>query len=435
VLVILETMPGALASLRTLLAELNQGLAHGDDDWCFDWVKGSILNDPPGSAADLTWGGGPAAPRHEGYAVFFRANRAGAFNMVPAFVDMSEGAWRPGRWNPLNGEAHFVELSRKGRLFDYINDGHWTSGGAYNPATDALLSLDAHGATVNPWPDSEYPYVNFGHFAEPHVTQSRRPAFILADLHNGGLTAARLCPIMGFHAPSNLVRAQMGTYISGLAREPYVVHDLLANGHQDPGAFVHNAQFVAGGDYNVDSRNLPQHPDNYYGILTNAYSNALTGGADATSLLPLDGTGAKTTVQIKEPMYGHYGGDPIEDPNVGAYLSRSIDQAFYRGLAENNGGVYNFMQAIMNVAPQPYRDVIRAYGPFFDGIIRNTRQAPDRHLGPIRGIFPEYRFQFTNWADFYRDIKRGRFTTARSAAEFLHIFISDHLPLVLYFSW
>jgi hypothetical protein len=432
VLAILEVLPGALPALRTLLETLNQGLPNGDDDWCFDWVKGSIANgvDSPHNADELTWEGGPAAPRREGYAIFWRANRA-AFNMVPAFRDLSEGAWRSGRWDPLNGNGHFVELILKGRPFVWYDDSHWGTDGAYNPATSALFPLDNTGAVLPTWPNLDFPWVSVGRFSEPRRDQSRRPALMLADLHNGGNDAARLCPIIPFHAPSNANRAQMGTILASLARECNVCHSLLLNGRQNPAGFVHNAKFIAGGDYNVNARH-GQDAD-WYVLFTNAYSNLTNSGNAATSVLDLTDP-AKTTVQIRLPSHGHYSGASIETNNPDDYKFTSIDQAFYRNLVAHGAGIYNFMEAIME-NNTPYRASIRAYGPMFDRIIRQSGRRPDRDLGPEGPVFPVYGVNFTNWTDFYRDVNRGRFTTARSAAEFLRIFISDHLPLVLPFQW
>ena len=42
---------------------------------------------------------------------------------------------------------------------------------------------------------------------------------------------------------------------------------------------------------------------------------------------------------------------------------------------------------------------------------------------------------FLDWNAFMGQLAGGRFTAARQAAEFYHIFVSDHLPLVATIEW
>jgi hypothetical protein len=196
---------------------------------------------------------------------------------------------------------------------------------------------------------------------------------------------------------------------------------------------------MIGGDFNYDLFD-PQQLDFVYQKFLNDYTNKLnTGGSELALITPLAADQRRTTVQLRDHGNGHFDGPQRTGAAVGDYLSLRIDQLMYRGLAPTwaETRVYPFLDKLMQ-NPSPYRAVLRRYKTHFDQVIAGTGMAPDEDFGPLRPpvglpLYPN----FTDWEDFYHDINRNaaRFSTARSAAEFYHIFVSDHLPLILSVSW
>jgi hypothetical protein len=432
ILMIMEVLPAAGPSLQAVVNTLNAGIPGGNADWRYDWIKGSIATGsplPPVSPATTSWRGGPGSPRVEGYAFFWRSNQPAKYTLVPARNNASEGSF-PG------AVGHYLELITQGLDFDYVDDQHWWVTSGYNPATHQTLPIDNNQAALT-WQPLNFPWVNIGMFAEPRVFQSRRPAFAILNLNIAGAAQAdRLLPLIFYHAPSNRTRAQIGTFSAALSRQINVANQLDMAGNQTA-ALNRVNQAVIGGDFNW---NRPAPVDFTYAKFVDPYqNNVLNGGSNlAFNTLPHDAT----TVQIRELENGRFNGPQITT-NVNAdYYYSPIDQLMFRGLANVPAatGSVNMMQLLQNAPYSPFRASMAAYRLHFQTMINNSAWHADGTLGPLDGPvgLPVFGLRFTDWNNFYANLGRNngtrRFTTARSAAELMHIFVSDHVPLVLTFN-
>lgn len=436
VLAIMEVLPPALPCLQTLLNTLNAGLIGAAADWRFDWIKGSVdfgAPYPPTAPADMSWRGGPGSPRVEGYALFWRTNR-GTFRVVPALRNCSEGGWP----QPFGvAVRHDLELVTDGLDFDYQDEQHWQVDSGYNPAT-SLLSPFSTAMALVPWATLNFPWVSIGRFAQPRQFQSRRPAFAVLELNNGGAVANRLCPLIFYHAPSQRTRAELGTFLGGLSRQINVTQSLLVNGNQDPAVRTRNQSSIIGGDFNW---NRPNPPDFVYSKYVDPYANNVLAGG--SNLQFTTAPGDATTVQINQPQNGFFGGPPIVGVNNGDYYWTRIDQLMFRNLnsVAVSTGTYNVL-GHLRAAPSPFANSLTQFRAHFAALNLASPWLPNAVTGPLDVAGnPIYGNRFNNWNAFWADLNIGplaggpHFTTARSAAEFFHIFVSDHLPLVLTFNW
>jgi hypothetical protein len=271
-------------------------------------------------------------------------------------------------------------------------------------------------------------------FAEPRVFISRRPAFAILNLNIPGASQEnRLLPLIFYHAPSNRTRAQIGTFLSALSRQVNVANQLDGLGNQTA-ALVRVNKTVIGGDFNY-RRTAP--PDFVYRRFNNAYSNDIntSGGNLSFDSLAADAT----TVQIRTVQNGRFNGPPVEQPDNAAYRRLPIDQLMYRLLPRVTppSGVVD-MLAMLRENPSPFAPSMADYFNHFNTMMDLSGQMPDIDRGPrnVAGN-PVFGDRFTDWIEFYSDLGlpdiSRRFHTARSAAEFMHIFVSDHLPLLLAF--
>ena len=431
ILMIMEVLPAAGPSLTALVNTLNANIPGGNADWKYDWIKGSIASGspiPPTAPGQTSWRGGPGSPRVEGYAIFWRSNQPAKYTMVPARNNCSEGS-APGV------AGHFLELVTQGLEFDYVDDAHWWVTQGFSPATSQTLPFDDNVA-VGAWQPLNFPYVTVTMFAEPRVYQSRRPAFAILNLNIAGAGQAdRLLPLIFYHAPSNQKRAQIGTFSSALSRQINVVNQLDGAGNQTATLQRANKAMI-GGDFNW---RRPAPPDFVYQQFTDPYQNNVDGGSNLTfDTLP----GDDTTVQLQDFQNGRFNGNDITSNNNADYYWLPIDQLMYRNLTQvpASSGRINMLQLLQNQPYSPFRASMADFRQHFQTIINNSGWVPDPTIGPLHtalGI-PVFGFRFTNWSSFYANLGRGagtrRFTTARSAAEFMHLFVSDHLPLLLTFN-
>jgi hypothetical protein len=152
-------------------------------------------------------------------------------------------------------------------------------------------------------------------------------------------------------------------------------------------------------------------------------------------------------VQVNQFQYGTPTGPPIQDDDINAYYHSVIDNLFYRNLTNANVHAVPLLETVMN------------NGAFTGALVRNfynhiykwRRIAlarggdVDNMLGPRlpvrrQGLVPKFPHMI-NWQYFIRGLRRGDFSGdwdsdtggARSAATFIHDFISDHLPVYVEF--
>ena len=433
ILMIIEVFPSALPALQALKTTLNQGLVAPNNDWVFDWIKGSILNgspNPPTTDAQLDWKGGPTAPRTEGYAIFWRTNR-GSFKMIEAVNNVSRGG---GVQPPPPGTKHYLELITEGLNLNYVDDQNYSVDEAYNPAASQTVPLDDTGALTT-WKKLNFPWVSVATFAQPREDESRRPAFAILELNNGAPNEAdRILPLIFYHAPSNRVRAEMGTFSSALSKQINVSQQLNGT-KQKPGPanLTRVNQSIIGGDFNW-RRTDP--PDFVYQMFMKPYQSDLQGGSNMS--FAGGPVIESTTVQTRELKNGFFSGDQITGTSNADYMMLPIDQFLYRGLSQVmvSSGRYDFLSAL-RASPPRFAASLGEYYQHFQQMIAGSAWVPENDIGPLTGPvgLPVFGFRFNNWREFYTDVKRPRstrrFTSARSAAEFYHIFISDHLPLRL----
>jgi hypothetical protein len=227
------------------------------------------------------------------------------------------------------------------------------------------------------------------------------------------------------------VRASLGTWVSGLARQLAVTRTLAANGTPTDNWTQCN-KVIAAGDYNVraDASNAFET----YASYTHAYTNlAWQTGANCAFMAPVP-----TTVQLNayDATTQRYSGAEIQSNNVNAYYLSSIDNLFYRNLANVAASRPDLLTMLMDDVNLPFAGVIEQ----FDGPLQVAVNAALGlyHGNPFTGYdangdriwtYPD----IADFEDFREQVQGGVFTDARQAAEFLHIFVSDHLPLVITF--
>ncbi len=449
VLFLMEVLPGAQNALNAVLAELNNRPNAADRVWCYDWIKGAVAdnkNFPPRSSNDLSWRGGPSGcPRVEGYAIFWRSNQA-AFDVAPAVYKQSEGVQRDAQNpTPPNG-TNFLELIIDGLELEYITHQSYTAINGYDPTVSQLLPFDDNLAKQK-WKELNFPWATGQRFPAPTPYDSRRPAFAILALA-GQNASGKPCPLICYHAPSEEKRAEIGTYCAALSRQLFVTNKVLANGKQSTKAFVHSDGAIIGGDFNFHLDDV-ESPDLPYSKFLSDYDNDIDDcGANLSSITPDNLDERRTTVQLNDYGTGYFNGAARTGNATADYLSMRIDQLMYRGLTARIGGtrIYPFLDKLM-LANGPFEAALNFYAPHFVGVINASGLAVNAVTGPQKPnpnahnpnappTVPIYR-DLTNWNAFYADLQAQNpvFTTARSAAEFFHIFVSDHLPLTLSFKW
>jgi hypothetical protein len=453
ILLIMEVSSNAQASLQDLMRKLNgPPLAAPTKDWCYAFCGSSLVHAPVTSSADV---GFATDARHEGYAVLWRSNQAARFAVVPPIVDVSVAfGSQPGNGRrPASAPLNFVV---SGRPTGYVNIG-WTNkrdAAGNRVPIRAYRPLGGYTATgvypfqaavrMNNWPDLDMPTTGAANPSTLSLTGARRPVYIVVDLANGGADAQRLCPVGAYHAPSNVGQAGWGAMMTGLSRELYVTNQ-LAGANPDPAQLVRNAKAVLGGDYNfeVSGANWPSEYDFYTTVLRQTW----TGGADTreTPLHTSADTDRRTTVRLLDNHHT----TPITGANTTDYLILSIDLVFTRPfgggatdptaqrvnvlddlLADAGGGVYGTTLQALHAQLTTFVSTLPNDG---NHRMVNAGAGPEKFesgaWSPL--ICGSWGAATTNWNAFMNRLNFGRFISARRAAEYYHMFVSDHLPLVV----
>ncbi|HEX8904517.1 MAG TPA: hypothetical protein VF771_06730 [Longimicrobiaceae bacterium] len=454
-LLIMEPGIFSLPSLRDMALWLNGGLPDVDADWCLS-LTGSALasgaHDPPRDQTEVTY---MTDARVEGYAVAWRDRRA-TFDVLRGLNPIGTAPIHSSRNNqpPAGPPLNMTTRGRPTGNYDIVQPtgerkrGRQTVFGAMGGyVSSGVFPYDEDGVEMDHWPELRFPTTSTRNPSQLEMTRARRPAYVVLELANGGNTSRRLCPVAAYHAPSNAEKAEFGAMMAGLSRELYVTND-LDQGNPDPDELVHCRTTVMGGDFNysVDQAQWPE----WYAFFTGRFLRARAGGASTDPAPPPTYTdpNRRTTVQILEGDHT----TPITSASLDDYLYHKIDLAFTRGDA--TAARVNLPQLLLDDDDGVYANTLKAFHTHLTGVVaglagRNQRQTT---TGP-----QEYRWvqdrqkrwsqewkpmicgswggTFRSWATFMRQMRNGRITDARRAAEFYHIFVSDHLPLVASIAW
>lgn len=431
---VIEVSPHGLESVRQLLRSLNANQALAvNRDWAFDLIKSGLVNDVALDSSDATtWNNG--GPRREGYAFYWRTGRG--FTIVPAARPISEGAENRAA-APALPANNYLDLVTQGRPVE-LAGGAWSITGGY---TKASLFPIKNNAPVDPWPALDFLTVARGGSSRPTYQSTRRPAFVVIKT-KAGTDRTTLVPVLFFHSPSYGPLAEASVAMSSFSREHYVTYP-LDNGQPDTDELTVIDNVVSAGDYNYSAS--ADWPGMYFRY-TRAYSKTPDGGVASVAILTPPGD-TQTTIQLDgySDATGRYSGDPIESDDADDYRKMSIDNLFVRGLGRDAGtGTENLIETVME-NDNAMKNSIKAFKAYLDELY-DENDYFDANRGPYSvmrrkrrggGFFDDDVYALpgiTDWGTLYADVRRGYFTTARSAAEFVRNFVSDHLPLILKFT-
>jgi Endonuclease/Exonuclease/phosphatase family len=434
IFVIQELTRAGVSQLHTLRDYLTavfhrEGVAPEDNNWFYDWVPASYRaggegpNSNRNSSQELNWEG---QANGEGYAVFWRHN-PDKFRMllVPEIEgreNTQSGGVRP-RPLPTGVPKRVLTLVWEGR---HPRRSHpWE---VYAPG------VDPNNNNAYKWGDLNF-VGNGGSAERPNAC--RRPCFFTIDLNLYADKAERYVPIVVYHGPSatNVLNAPAtGIRLAAFSRQMFMAPDRFGQPR-----WLYSDRVIASGDYNVDGNpeSVTLHVQEAYNSFTNNFSLAEAGGANCKALVPL-GQDLSNNCTIVSVSYNPAMYIPIEENHLGAYLTAQLDNVFYRGFVAERppmGSVPNLLMEVMygNLTGE----LVRSFLLIIDEAIKDAwmidgkpqildPKNPDRW----KPVYP----QILNWNDFYAGLERGSFSSARTAAEFIFHFISDHLPLVLKFT-
>lgn len=317
--------------------------------------------------------------------------------------------------------------------------------GGYLAANVRPYKINAAGNYVlqAAWSPLNYPSTSTKAANQLEWTQVRRPAYVVVKLTG----PSTLCPIGAYHAPSNRAQSSWGAFMAGMARELYVINQV--DGADAPTAnLVRVTKGVWGGDFNhsVDTADWPGS----YNFFVSPLARDDTGGANAVGFPPYNGTDSarRTTVQI---VGGPKHNVPITSGNASNYFRYKNDLTFYPTGSGVTGRRVNLLTTVVANAGGVYTIAIQAAGAVMTAAAaavaaagatqRMTATGPQLRSGKRnRGVFVytwspiicgAWAGTFTNWGVSLGQFTLGNITDARRAGEYIHIFISDHLPLVM----
>ncbi len=308
--------------------------------------------------------------------------------------------------------------------------GRDTRGGGLNPSswTGNISGSTAvfNPAAAHPW---QYLYFTRGAGQPAGMKGARRPAYVTLDVNiPGGAPAARLTPVIMYHAPSASPAAGGGMQRAAYSRPVYQAYDPVA------AAWINNTRAVLGGDVNVVVDSVQYAQDAFTDTFAAGGANCAVGIYNPP---PMGGTRGdnplnRSTVQINNPPVA---GVPILAVNPDAYRRLAIDNVYYRGFAMGtaNSWIFDLMQAVTGayapgVIPAPVlQQFVQQITVLQQNLAVLTGAAP-----PPAPVLPGVQ----DAADLVVNLALGAFVwpnanpPARPAAEFLHMCASDHLPVV-----
>lgn len=313
------------------------------------------------------------------------------------------------------------------------------------------------------------------------VRGSRRPAYVVMIV-NG----TQVVPVMAYHAPSEALRAQLGVQFVSMSREFYVVDELqtvdgrpafagpMAGNFTGQLSRTHGT--IMGGDFNFGPTD-DVFPESNYQYFQNQFRQSKDGGANCPSFAP--------DIDPERPEEQHISRSRMTSVRLGVfdpttkvtteiygtstndYLAMPIDLVFARQLA---GCVApectreDLLPDLLVGKNQLWGKQKERYLQFFRVASRHLQQLiqradeqrrrrnwaqvatpagalvnGDHGPGLLNDDLETYSplvigsggSPVANWAVFFMGMCEGKFSTARSAAEFYRGFVSDHLPMLV----
>jgi len=439
VLMIMEMQPGMRGTLKDLVRKLNAAYpAPADKDWAYSYCGCAIANDQVDVVAvpgDLT---NRTGARSECYAVVWRYNRLGAYTMLDAIADVAY-ATKTGQNSPLN-------ISQRGRPTGDIPIGiglnEFGAMGGFDRANVYPYNWDGHAYQLeNSWSKLNYPLTGNQQQLRPSWAESRRPSYVVLQLNDGHHS---LCPVAVYHAPSKLARASWGAFMAGMARELFVVDDVDGNNDPDPTVAPVLANYgFFGGDFNysVDGTDWPEDYTYFTDNLGQWYD---TGANQRTTPAPTAADAdRRSTVQI---ITGQNHDVPINTGNTDDYLRYKIDLGFNRKIAGIAAQRVDLLTEVMANPNNAYDAALTHTAAYMDHLVLQVANAGAnqrlRPQGPQqrKRLADEVKWSylvtgawgstFLNWNTSRNQYHAHNILDARRAAEYIHIFVSDHLPLI-----
>jgi hypothetical protein len=397
--------------------------------WYFDSVKGAIADaEPDGpntaitTAAQLGW---TVSAEGEGYAVFFRHDPARfAMTLAPPVGaagvanTLSHGV-QPTPL-PTDVPAHALSLVLEGRPPEANETSPW-----------AYTAPPFHPAAPPAWNNLNFPtpvsrtLIRGG---------ARRPAFCVIQLNAGsGVPAATtLMPLMVYHAPSNGLTGNAppaGTQVGSFARQLYQARDPAA-----AWAWTNTTRALACGDFNVDGNPsaLPLGRNNSYTSYLSAFTASGAGMTESAVPLSQSAPANNTALALSQWI----GGPAKPEGAPSSFVTAEFDNVFTRGVLSGNvedpphDVLYDLITAVQpggSLTGVPVTNFV----PLVNAAIGGSAMVGGRPVNAGKPIYP----QIVNWANFYTGLNAGQFPDNRSAAEFITLFVSDHLPVTFRFTY
>jgi hypothetical protein len=252
----------------------------------------------------------------------------------------------------------------------------------------------------------------------------RRPAYVTLDINidEQDSPQQRLVPLIVYHAPSKSPASTVGMQRAAYSQPIYQAYDWTA------GAWIDNARSVLGGDMNVRT--------DLVAFAYNAFTKGFAeGGASCRVRVYHDAPAGKkrsdnvlnkTCVWLRDPPIPS--GKRILDAVLASYRRGAIDNVFYRGFTTQQApaptrDVVDLLTVIASDFLQP--GVIQRFAALQivrSNVVMATRRRPAM---PMKDVVSVINLAY--------NVEEGEFTGpgwARTAAEFVRHFVSDHMPVV-----
>lgn len=422
VVALMELHSAGVDQLGLLRAALNEAyeLAEGPHDWHFDWIPAAIDGHLPDHVMPNTYGHleWEMHANNEGYAVFW--NNTGNLSAMAAANAMSGGVDRNLARDGFQGDApdpgvpaNILQLVFEGRRRG-APPNHFDAGDYPNARPYAAVG------------DMEFERLDFltNISNVPLRTTTRRPCHCTfqllggADAHLGDILS-----FLVFHAPGVIAFSQ----VAAVATRLFSFSQPLFRDHAGaPPRWV-----VAGGDLNVNVNGGPAYLLPSLNGFLNPLNHAAVPGANCLQLVPA-ADASDSNIQLASGAFGAMG-DPILEDDPAAYRNYAIDHVYHRGFAaadvDGNPPIYDLITAVM-VQDGPFHEAISMFANHF---YEDPPDLDDPAIDPLDLPDPDLHDlpnSVQSEGEFLLGIVTGTFPTARSAAEFVRLMISDHLPVV-----
>ncbi|WP_157681699.1 endonuclease/exonuclease/phosphatase family protein [Bradyrhizobium sp. ORS 285] len=318
-----------------------------------------------------------------------------------------------------------------------------------NPNRPDRFNGDISDTTVNfnPLGGNVWNWIEFTGAAAGSAqrTGTRRPAYITVKVNRPGhATAAdQLLPIICYHAPSASPASSGGMQRAAFSQPMYQAYDWAGGGN-----WINCNNALIGGDFNVVIDNVFYA----YDAFTDAFAtpSGYGGGANATMAIanpaPHGGTmGDNPLNQTICALTVGPGGPARYGNAINDFRTQAIDNIFYRGLgtgvvgmgidAANTGAIDMMSACSLGGAPMIGNPIAQCLNtPNMVNVqtavyVHNAALALPSMVDSTVTLFEMNAGRFSTQPDF-----NAQNTAARRVAEFVNLFASDHLPVVISFT-